>query len=483
MLQQLKNACNHTLTENGAVTYETTDSDCLDFFATVGALRQAPEADILRRFQKAFAENADLAMKTLFFARDVRGGLGERRVFRTILRFLADDTPETVQKNLAYLPEYGRFDDLLVCMGTACEPEAVRLIREQLERDLSAEDTVSLLAKWLPSVNASNPRTIRNAKRLARALGMTDAQYRKCLVRLRKKIGILENNLREMDYSFDYAKQPSKAMFKYRAAFLRNDSVRYTQFLEQVQNGTSTLHTGALLPYEIIAPCLDDRTLSAAERKAIDLTWNALEPFGTTENALVVVDGSGSMYMDTSPSPAAVALSLGLYFASHNQGVFHDHFITFSQNPKLVQIKGSDIAQKVRYCAGFNEVANTDLERVFRLILDTACKHKLPQSELPQRLYIVSDMEFDYCTEHADCTNFEQARMLFASHGYTLPEIVFWNVASRNTQQPVTRNEQGVALVSGCTPRLFSMVAGGITSPYTWMLDTLHTDRYAKITA
>lgn len=483
MLQQLKNVCNHTLTENGAVTYETTDSDCLDFFATVGALRHAPEADILQRFEKAFTEDADLAMKTLFFARDVRGGLGERRVFRTIVRFLADYAPETLQKNLVYLPEYGRFDDLLVCIGTFCEQEAVRLIREQLERDLSTEDTVSLLAKWLPSVNASNPNTIRTAKRIARALGMTDPQYRKCLVQLRKKIGILENNLREMDYSFDYAKQPSKAMFKYRAAFLRNDSARYMQFLEQVQNGTATLHTAALMPYEIIAPCLDGRTLSAAERKAMDITWNALESFGTTENALVVIDGSGSMYMDAAPSPAAVALSLGLYFASQNQGAFRNHFITFSENPRLIEIKGADIAQKVRYCAGFNEIANTDLQRVFRLILDTACKYKLPQEELPQKLYIVSDMEFDCCTEHADRTNFEQARSLFESHGYMLPEVVFWNVASRNTQQPVTKNEQGAALVSGCTPRLFSMIAGGITSPYTFMLDTLHTERYAKITA
>ena len=325
------------------------------------------------------------------------------------------------------------------------------------------------------------------AKRIARYLGMTDARYRKTLVELRKKIRILENNLRERDYSFDYAKQPSKAMFKYRKAFARNDGERYGRFLEQVQNGTVSMHTGTLMPYEIIAPCFQGwgvkSRLTEDERKSMDVTWNALEDFGGSENAIVVVDGSGSMYGYGNPIPEAVALSLGIYFAERNQGPFHNHFITFSETPKLVEIKGRDIAEKVRYCAGFNEVANTNLQRVFELILKTAVKHGVDQDVLPKKIYIVSDMEFDCCMDNADTTNFECARSMFEQHGYQLPEVVFWNVASRNTQQPVTKNEQGVAQVSGCTPRLFSMVAGGVASPYTIMMEVIESERYAPISA
>ncbi len=487
MLKYLKNETNRTFTENGAVTYESTMSDCLDLFATIGAIRRESGQEIISRFARAFAENADLAMKILFFGRDVRGGLGERRVFRVIVNWLADYEPEAVRKNIALIPEYGRYDDLIALLGTSCEKEALELIREQLKKDMEADTEVSLLAKWLPSVNASNRETVRQGKHIAEFLGMTEKQYRKTLTGLRKKIQLLENKLRERDYSFDYAKQPSKAMFKYRRAFVRNDGERYQQFLEQVKNGTAVLHTGTLMPYEVIMPCFNgwsvSSRLSESERRAMDVTWNALEDFGTEENAIVVVDGSGSMYGYGDPVPEAVALSLGIYFAGRNRGAFHNHFITFSANPKLVEIKGRDIAEKVRYCARFNEIANTNLRGVFELLLKTAVKHRVPQEDMPTRLYIVSDMEFDRCMANADVTNFAYARRIFENSGYQLPEVIFWNVASRNKQQPVTKNEQGVALVSGCTPRLFSMIAGGATSPYDVMMEVIDSGRYDAISA
>ena len=213
------------------------------------------------------------------------------------------------------------------------------------------------------------------------------------------------------------------------------------------------------------------------------ITWNALEDFTTGENAIVVVDGSGSMYDGDKPMPAAVAMSLGIYFAERNTGAFKGHFITFSENPRLVEIKGRDIVEKVRYCMGYNEVANTNIQRVFELILNAALKNRVPQAEMPARIYIVSDMEFDWCAQDAGLTNFEYAKQLFAENGYKLPEVVFWNVASRNRQQPVTMNEQGVALVSGCSPRIFQMLQSGILSPYTFMLDVLGSERYAVIAA
>ena len=483
MLQFLKNAMNRTLTENGAVTLRTSGSDCLDLFASIGALRGQPDAEIADRFLRAYAEDPDLAMKILFYARDVRGGLGERAVFRTILRWLAEHEMASLLQNLPYIAEYGRWDDLLVLLDTPARAEAEALLHRQFLADMQALEEgrqVSLLGKWLPSVNASNAETVRMARQLARAFGMNDARYRRALSALRAQIRIIENHLRERDYTFDYARQPSGAMLRYRRAFMRFDQDRYQDFLAQVRTGAASLHTGTLMPYQIVAAAY---RAGEDEREALDVTWNALEDFTRDENAIVVADGSGSMYWGGTPLPATVAQSLAIYFAERNRGAFHNHFITFSTTPQLVEIRGRDIVEKVRYCRSFNEVDNTDLAAVFDLILRTAVTHRIPQRDLPSTLYIVSDMEFDSCAHGASQTNFEHARAMYRRHGYRLPRVVFWNVQSRNRQQPVRMNEHGVALVSGCTPRIFSQVMAGDTDPYTNMMNTLGDERYAAIRA
>ncbi len=496
MLEYLKNEANKTYTENGAVTNRSTGKDCLDLFATVGALRRESDQEIEERFMRAYTENPDVAMKILFFARDVRGGLGERRVFRCILRWLAKNEPKSLLRNLGRVAEYGRWDDLLVLLDTSCGKETAALLKEQFEADLSAQDNggeVSLLGKWLPSVNASNDDAVRLAKKLAKAFGLTERDYRKALVRLRERIRILENNLRERDYTFDYSKQPSRAMFKYRRAFFRNDRERYTEFLEKVEKGEAKLHTGTLLPYELVDPYLYENgmwtdhcyleTLTDEEKQVLNTTWNALPDFASDENALAVVDTSGSMYCVSNPKPASVALSLGLYFAERAKGPYRNHFIEFSEHPELIEIKGETFADRLRYIASFNEVANTNIEAVFQLILDAAVKNSVPQSDLPEKLYIISDMEFDCCVFNSSLTNFENAKRKFEAAGYRLPQIVFWNVAGRNRQQPVTANEQGVALVSGCSPRIFSMVMDGTLNPYDFMLSVVNSERYAPIAA
>lgn len=490
MLNLLKNEANKTYTENGAVTHITTFSDNLDLFSTIGALRHVSDEEIVARFQKAYIEDPDLAMKNLFFGRDVRGGLGERRVFRVCLRWLADYKPESVIKNIDKIAEYGRFDDLISLLDTHCEPQVVEYIAECLAVDIESmyqNKKVSLLAKWMPSVNASNRQTVAAAKKMARALKMSEAKYRKTMSALRDYIKIIENNLREKDYSFDYSKQPSKAMLKYRQAFIRNDKERYMAFMNRVRCGETKLNTGTLMPYEIIRPATENwwqRTeFSKEERIALNTSWEALEDFTNGENALVVVDGSGSMYSYSNPQPAAVAMSLGVYFAERNTGAFKNHFITFSNRPQMVEVKGDDIVDKINYCRQFDEVANTNIQAMFELILRTALKNNVPQKELPEAIYIITDMEFNYCTRGADLTNFQYAKKLFAQHGYQLPKVVFWNVCSRNQQQPVTMNEQGVALVSGCNPRIFSMVVGGNLSPYTFMMDVLGAERYECIVA
>ena len=494
MLEHLKNEANRTYTENGAVTHTSTCSDCLDLFATIGAMRNRDEQEIQKRFIRAFTEDPDLAMKTLFFARDVRGGLGERKVFRVCLQWLAHNAPASVKKNIPHVAEFGRWDDLLSLVGTPCEKDAFLLIQEQLEMDLAAMDMgddISLLAKWLPSVNASNAQAIASAKRIARFLGMTDATYRKTLVKLRERIRIIENNLREKDYTFDYSKQPSKAMFKYRKAFYRNDGERYGEFLNKVSGGEAQMHADTLMPYELVAPYLQFhwssrcfmRDISEAEKNTLNATWASLPAFTNNENALAVIDTSGSMYNIGKPLPAAVALSLGLYFAEHNTGAFKNHFIEFSERPRLIEVKGETFADRLRYVASFNEIADTNLEAVFDLILNAALRNKVPQEELPATLYLISDMEFNCCVRNADSTIFENAKARFEAHGYRLPKVVFWNVQSRNNQQPVTQNEQGVALVSGCTPRIFHMVSAGELSPLSYMMEVLSAERYRKIAA
>ena len=225
------------------------------------------------------------------------------------------------------------------------------------------------------------------------------------------------------------------------------------------------------------------KNITPEEKSALNATWDSLPDFGGEENALAIIDTSGSMYCDYKPIPAAVALSLGLYFAEHNKGMFRNHFIEFSNRPQLIEIKGETFADRLRYVTSFNEVADTNLEAVFALILRAAVKNRVSQDELPAKLIIISDMEFNSCIRNASVTNFQNAKNRFAEYGYKLPEIVFWNVASRNRQQPVTMNEQGVALISGATPRIFEMVASGNLSPYTFMLEVLESERYAKIAA
>lgn len=485
MLNQLKQENALTYTTNGALTHSTSGAYCLDLFFRAGAMRDASPEEIADAVRRAFAEDSLRTLKIVFFARDARGGLGERRFFRIAVQTLAQEAPEAVLRNLTYVPEYGRFDDLCAMLHTPCEDAAIQLIREQLDADRTSMEQggrVSLMAKWLPSVNASNAQTCADGRYLAKRLGMSERSYRKCLSALRSYCDILENRLRTSDYTFDYSKQPSGAMFKYRAAFWRNDADRYQNFLNAVERGEAVLHTGTLYPYEIVRRCFQAQ--DEQERSSLDVTWRNLPAYGeSAENAIAVVDGSGSMTCSNgSVRPLDVALSLGIYFAEHNKGAFANHFITFSEHPQLVEIKGEDIAQKVRYCATFDEIANTDLEAVFRLILKTAVKHHVPQEELPTKLFIISDMEFDYCVDGGnEDTMYETMRRMYARAGYDLPQIVFWNVHSIQANIPVETRDNGTALVSGFTPAIFDLLMRGELTPMNIMDSAIFCERYAKV--
>lgn len=485
MLNELKREANLTATENGAVAFRSTHSACLDLFASCGALRVASEEDIIARFARAFTEDSDIAMRILFYLRDIRGGLGERRSFRYALRFLAQTAPQSIIRNLPLIAEYGRYDDLLWLLQTPCEDEVVQLIRDQLQADLDAlhnNKHISLLAKWLPSVNTSSTETRACAKYLCRLLGMRQKAYRRALSSLRASIDILENRLRCGDLPRDYTACPGKAIFKYRQALHRRDPVYFEKYMKDVREGRVAMHTSVVYPYEIVRAaknCID-----LDEQLTLDTMWRALPDYTDGRNALAVIDGSASMTwgLDNNVSPADIALSLGIYFAERNTGHFSNHFITFSETPQLVEIKGNTIGARVRFCDTFNEIANTDLYEVFMLILITAIRHNLPQSELPELLYIISDMEFD-CGTVPDKTVFEDAREKYEEYGYTLPQVIYWNVCARNNQYPVTMDEHGCALVSGASPTLFSQMMSHELTPYSMMEQVLSSPRYSSICA
>lgn len=349
---------------------------------------------------------------------------------------------------------------------------------------MSEGKPVSLLAKWLPSANASSKETVKNAKRLCSLLEMSEKSYRQTLSALRKYTDITENRLRVMDYTFDYEKQPSGAMLKYKKAFIRNDRERYCEYLKSVSEGKAVLHADILYPYEMIRRVLAEE-LSAEERTALDVTWNSLPDCGVSnENAIAVIDGSGSMTWGGTPRPIDAALSLGIYFAEHNKGAFGGHFITFSRKPRLVKVKGKDIFEKAHYCASYNECANTNLEAVFKLILNTAVNNKVQKTDMPKRLYILSDMQFDGCVEGGNSLPlFETMKRKYARYGYELPEIIFWNLCSRGAAFPVTLSQTGATLVSGFSPAIFDMVKSGSITPDAVMEEVISRERYKAVAA
>ncbi|MCR5599880.1 MAG: DUF2828 family protein [Ruminococcus sp.] len=488
MLNFLKKESNMTYTENGGTAYRSTESFCLDMFFKAGAMRNSTAEEIANVVTRAYAENPDKTMKIIFFARDARGGLGERRFFRCAVSALVKIAPKAVEKNIPLFAEYGRFDDLCVLLGTPLENAAAKEVKAQLDKDIAAMNAkgqVSLLAKWLPSVNASSKDTRRKGRRMAALLGMNEPAYRKTLSSLRRYTDILENRLRERDYTFDYEVQPSCAMFKYRRAFIRNDNERYMGYLNNVHNGTAKLNADRLFPYDIVRAAMAGN-ISPEENMSLDAAWKSLPDLRASkrENAIAVIDGSGSMTCGCGGiRPIDAALSLGIYFAEHNRGAFANHFITFSNTPRLVEIKGDNIVKKVRYCRTFNEVANTNLEAVFLLILNTARKHRVSREDMPSKLYIISDMQFDYCVVGGNNdVLFKAMRKLYQKYGYDLPEIIFWNVNARCDAMPVTRSETGAALVSGYSPSIFDMVMSGECSPETVMNAILFSERYAGIT-
>lgn len=466
-LDSLKQQTNrNTLTENGAVTNDSSLNPVLDFFSMAAAMRSRRGEAVLL-FQKAFAAEPQLAIKCLFYIRDIRGGQGERDIFRACVATLDLNTQKKIAK---YVSEYGRYDDLL-----SFKDEAVfELIGEQLKKDdaaMNKGESISLLAKWLPSENTSSKETKAKAIRLRKALKLSSKAYRQKLSKLRKYIDILEIKMSKNDWdSIDYEKIPSQAHRKHTKAFKRHSEQKYTEYLAAVEKGEKKIKTSTLFTYEVFD------MIESGEEDAANAMWKNLPDYTRGENALVMADVSGSM----SGRPMSISVSLALYFAEHNKGAFKDYFMTFSEHPQLVKVLGNTLSEKLNNIENTAWEMNTNIEAALKAILDAAIRDKAPQEELPSILYIISDMEFDACTNNNDQTNFDNAKTMFELHGYKLPTVVFWNVDSRQNQAPATMYDNNVTLISGSSQSTFRYAVEGKT-PLESMNDILNSERYEQI--
>ena len=482
MLQHLKDVSNQSKTTNGDHAYGSTLNSVLDLFGRGGALRH-DECEFIRLLDKAYADTPDLALKTLFYLRDIRGGQGERDVFRAGLLHLANVKGEKMGHLIPMVPVYGRFDDLFVLFDTPLEKGMVDFVLKQLQDDLdgmNSNEPVSLLAKWMPSENASSKATRKLAKRFVKAFEFHPSEYRKMLVLLRNHIDIVETKLSNGSVSeIDYEKTPSKAHQQYRASFMRRDGVRYSEYLKAVEDGRKKMSASTLYPYDVVHRAGHENS------RTLDALWNNLPDFtgGKQDNSLVVVDVSGSMGGFEPNSPLNVAIGLGLYISERNTGHFQNHFLTFSEIPELVEVKGTSISNKIQNMRRANWDMTTNLEATFDLILNTAIKTDLPQEQMIRRLILVSDMQFNQSVRNGNVRVIDSCKKAFESAGYPFPEVIFWNVAGHSTV-PVTKNEQGVALVSGASPStLKAILASKDLSPERLMLDVLLSERYDNITA
>ncbi len=475
MTSKLYRAVNNAqYTENGAVTNRSTLNPLLDLFAMGAAARGR---DITHLFADAMRVDHVLAIKALFYIRDVRGGQGERNTFRSLLDWLYKNDNKSFTRIVRLVPEYGRWDDIIKYVD---HDEVANLVDATLERDMQdmyAGKPISLLAKWMPSENASSKVTRRLARKWMTSLGITAKQYREMLSNLRSYLNIVERYMSSGEWTgIKYAAVPSKAMANYRKAFSKHDATGFVAYLESVKKGEKKINASALFPYELFEKLLQSR--GGSDRNTLELQWNALPNYVEDDDssAIVVADVSGSM----SGRPMAVSVSLALYFAERSKGPFKDTFITFSNRPAFHKIVGNTIYDKMMNIKRADWDMNTNFQAVFDLILSTAIRYNLKDADLPRKIFVVSDMEFDSAGPN---TNFETIKRKYANAGYEMPQLVFWNVNSRKDNVPAVEGDN-VFLVSGCSPSIFKNALNSrATKPEDLMLEVLNSPRYDAVGA
>lgn len=489
--QSILNAQNFTRTENNALTNVSTKSAVLDLFALGGAVQKSSNIDLELLIRDALFENERLALKVIFYLSDIREGQGRRDFFRLALLEVINYNIKVAEQLLSYIPEFGRWDYLYWFINTPLERAAFKVFAAEVERAVDNKEA-SLVFKWLASEDASSKETIHNAKLTRKYFGLTAREYRKLLSWGRKELGnaVVERKMSANEWlSIDYSRVPSVAMKNYRKAFERHNPDHFESFISDVKSGKTKINSSVLYPSDIARA--DDQS-HGLSRDALVEQWKAL-PNYLSENvrALAVVDTSGSMTWGSNPIPIDVATALGVYLGERIVGEFNNTVISFSAQAKLIELQGKDALQKIQYLKRKSINENTNLQSVFALLLDTARQHSVPASEMPNRIIIISDMEFDRATsgwnwrdgQHNNTTNLEAIKQKYELSGYEFPQIIFWNVEARNQQVAATVNESGVILVSGYSPVIMKSVLSDepYITPYKAMLHTVDVPRYSFI--
>jgi hypothetical protein len=447
-------------TTNGMRARKSTANACVDLFFKIGASRGK---DITKDFVAAYVENKEVALRIAQWARDARGGSGEREIFRQILKYLDKHDPDSATALLKKVPEVGRWDDIFVVEKT--KPFAFTMLGDALR------EKNGLAAKWTPR-KGSLAAEIRNF------FGMSPKFYRKSLVEMTK---VVEQDMCAKNWDgINFSHVPSVAAARYKKAFYRNATEAYSAYVAELvkdpkdRDPSVKVNAGAVYPYDVLKGLVslyNHQNYNATQLGLIQAQWDALENFVGDANVLPLVDVSGSMtcpaggYGSTSTVTCLdVAVSLGLYLADKNEGKFKDTFLTFSGSPELLHLKGN-IVQKVQQMVKSNWAMNTDLVRAMDKILKTAKDGNVPQEEMPEMLLIFSDMQFDQCARFDDSAMQMIARK-FEAAGYTLPKIVFWNLNAKDNV-PVKYDTRGVAMVSGFSPAIMKAILSGDTDQFT----------------
>ena len=483
--QAARNNAHYTLTENGAIALNTTGDARLDLFGSIGSLRGADEARITRLFAEAYRADPLFATKIAFYARDVRGGLGERQTFRTIMRYMAQYHPEALASNLDLIGVYGRYDDLYCLIGTPLEEQMWAAMKAQFEEDrenLIKGNAISLLAKWIKTADASSRETRRLGILTAQKLGYPVYNFKRIVRAMRRRLSVVETLMSAGKWDeIKYSAVPSRAMMVYRKAFMRHDGERYDQFVRKAMKGEEVIHSGTLYPYDIVEKVMRFDSwygrATVVEDATLEAQWRQLPNYVETgTNALVIADTSGSMM----GRPIATSVGLAIYFAERNTGPYHNLFMSFSGDSTVHEIKGETLAQKIRSINMKDWAVNTNLKRAFDHVLDIAVTNHISQDEMPKSLIVISDMEIDRCS--GTWTFYDGMAQRYARHGYQIPNIIFWNVESRNDVFHADKNRKGVQLVSGQSASTFKHVMQCVgMNPVEAMEAVINSERYAEI--
>lgn len=450
-----------TRTANGMKTFDSSKNSLVDLFFAIGASRGK---DLSKEFLKAFMDDETLALRMLMWARDVRGGAGEREVVRKILLSLEKNSPEVLDRLLPHLAEFGRWDDLLIFQTKEVKAKAFTLIGNALR------ENNGLAAKWMPRQGAL-------AAEIRNFFGMTPKFYRKSLVNLSKTV---EQNMCANTWDgINYSHVPSLAAARYQKAFNKHDPVGYAEYKAKLATGEAKVNAAAVYPYDVIKS-----HKFGGDAKVIQAQWDALPNYIGDELVLPMCDVSGSMSCaaggNANLTCMDVCVSLGLYLADKNTGPFKDMFLTFSTDTKIQTLKGN-LLQKLAQLQRADWGMSTDLNKAFDTVLKYAVDGKVDASDMPRYILIMSDMEFNHCTQFDDSA-MQMIERKYKAAGYEVPNIVFWNLNARSGNSPVKYDKKGTALVSGFSPSIMtSILKAESLDPVNVMLTTLNSPRYAVI--